>query len=251
MKTGLITKDCKFIEIPYYEIGEFAENICGQYINESETNRYFFEEFAKNYTTFKPYLDFLLFHLGYKMINPLLHKDCTWEVNNNILQLKTSNGSLFNYLPVDDVSLQIGEVVPSEISDCIIDFNGKCYKTRRKEEIHHEDIYELVINQYLIYDKELYEYYSNYINSDYAVGCFGREILGFRQVVIYPDNSGFIIYCSDFENQNLEDICDEITMFYPNVERDSALVHTEESLRIANQCIERMRKINEDRRLRF
>lgn len=187
------------------------------------------------------------------MINPLLHEGCTWQVNNNILQLKNSNGSsAYNYLSVDDASLQIDEFNPSEMSDCIIDFNGRCYKTRRNVGIHHEDIYELVINQYLIYDKELYEYFSNYINLNYyTIGTFGREILGFRQIVIYPDNSGFIIYCSDFKNQILDDMCDEIKNFYPKIEIESASIHTEESLKFANECIERMRKINENRRLRF
>lgn len=252
MKTGLITKNDELIEIPYYEIGKFAENICEQYINESETNRCFFEEFAKNYITFKPYLDFLLFHLGYKMINPLLREGCIWEANNNILQLKNHNGSVFDYLPVDDISLQIGEFGPSTLSDCIIDINGKCYKTCRNQGIHHEEIYELVINQYLIYDKELYEHYNNYLKVDFSIGNFGRDILGFCQVVIYPDfgNFGYIAYCSDFENTHSA-LCDQINKYYPDVERDSTSMHNEESLKIANECIERMKEINENRRLRF
>lgn len=47
MKTGLITKNDEFIEMPYYEIGKFAENICEQYINESETNRIFLRNLQK------------------------------------------------------------------------------------------------------------------------------------------------------------------------------------------------------------
>ena len=39
MNTGLVTKENEFIPIPYYEIGTFAENICKEYIEQSEINK--------------------------------------------------------------------------------------------------------------------------------------------------------------------------------------------------------------------
>ena len=63
MKTGLLNENNEFIELPYYEIGLYAEEICRKYIEENEENKIRFESFTADYSFFKPYLDFLLFEL--------------------------------------------------------------------------------------------------------------------------------------------------------------------------------------------
>lgn len=251
METGLITNENKFIAIPYYEIGDFAEKICEQYIQKSELNKIEFEEFAKNYTFFKPHLDFLLFHLGYKMKNPLLHENSTWEVIKGKLQLKSETGSVFDYSPVRDDILQITYVNPEKIEDSLIDVYGRKYRVPKEFGLHHEDVYELVINQYLIYDKELYKIYEEYMNSGITIGTFGRNVLGFHQICVYDDHSGYIVYCSDFYNSYLDTVCKRISEIYPKIEMLPYHIHTEESLEIANKCIERVGELDENRRLRF
>jgi len=250
METGLITKERKFIPLPYYEIGNFAESICRQYIEENDENKTEFELFSEGYHHFYPYLDFLLFKLGYKMVNPLLRENSLWFVDNNSLYLQT-NSSYYKYLLVTDMALQIKPISPEKLKECVIDFNGISYEIDRENGLHHEDIYELILNQYLIYNKDLFNLYEKYISNGLDIGCFCRNMLGFYHVAIYGDNSGFIIYCDDFKNPNMESICEEIVNINPKIKKEHDSVHTKESLAVANRCIEIVGEMNENRRFRL
>lgn len=250
METGLITPDYKFIPIQYYEIGAFAENICNQYIEESETNKIQFEMFASDYHFFKPHLDFLLFKLGYKMLNPLLKEYTMWYVENDNLYLKSQNQKK-QYISVCDNDLGIQYINPEKIESCVADFSGRTYKVFRRLGIQHEEIFGLILNQYLIYDKELLEMYKDYADKGMNIGAFCRNMLGFYHIGMYPDQSGYIAYCSDFYNSYMDNVCKRIKEIYPKIEILPDHIHTKESLEIANKCIEKVGEINENRRLRF
>lgn len=251
MNTGVITKENEFIPIPYYEIGTFAERVCDEYIEKSEANKIKFETFAKDYSFFKPYLDFLLFELGYKIVNPLLHYNSIWSVENNELLLKSSSDNK-HYVPVCDKSLEISYINPEDIHTCMIDLDGRIYEINRELELHHENVCELVLNQYLIYDKELFEIYQEYISNNITnVMSFAKNMLGFLQLEVLENRSAIVVYCKDFHNSYINNVLLRIKELYPDFTIESYTVHTEESLKVANKCIERVNKTNENRRLRF
>lgn len=250
MKTGLLTSDNVFISIPYYEIGSFAENICNEYIARSEKNKMQFDVFASNYHYFKPHLDFLLFELGYKMINPLLRENTVWYAEHHQLYLKTSS-MVHSYVPVRDDALMIQYIEPENLSSCVVDFNGVSYNIPKGKEIYHEDIYELVLNQYLIYDKQLFKIYQDYMGQGLNIVSFCRNMLGFYHIAMYSDKSGYILYCSDFYNSYMDNVCQRIQEVYPKMEIDSEHIHTEADFKVATQCIERVNYLHENRRLRF
>lgn len=251
MDTGLLTKENQFIPIPYYEIGTFAENVCNQYITENEINKIHFDIFAQDYNFFKPYLDFLLFELGYKMINPLLYQNAIWFVENDILTLKQGDNSS-KYSKVSDVALDISYVNPENVRDCMMDSIGRVYNVNRESNLYHENICDLVINQYLIYDKELYEMYKEYMSAKTRnITAFAKNMLGFSRLVMLPDQSGAVEFCSELHNSYSNAVFKRIKELYPKFDILPYNIHTKESLSIANKCIERVGDMNENRRLRF
>lgn len=252
METGFITDENKLITIPYYEIGMFAENICKNYVGKNENNRKKFEEFAKNYHHFQPYFDFLLFELGYKMLNPLLRENAMWHVEDNILYLSTHiKAKEYRYLPVNDFFFKRQYISPENLQDCVVDFDGISYNVPRKLGLFHEEMDELILNQYLIYDKELFEIYQNYMEKGLNVGAFCRNMLGFYHITIYQDQSGYIQYCSDFSNSYMDHICKRIKELYPKMKTLGSSIHTEETLALATQYIEKVGEMNENRRFRL
>lgn len=58
MKSGLITKEGKIINCPYYEIEELCKKIVNEFCFESTENQKNFSDFARDYTYFEPYFDF-------------------------------------------------------------------------------------------------------------------------------------------------------------------------------------------------
>ncbi len=252
METGFITNENKLITIPYYEIGMFAENICKNYVEQNENNRIKFEEFAKNYHHFKPYFDFLLFGLGYQMVNPLLRQDSTWYVENGILYLQTSTQSIkYRYLPVNDYFFKRQYISPENLQDCVVDFEGVSYNVPRTLGLFHEEMDELILNQYLIYDKELFKIYQNYMKEGLNIGAFCRNMLGFYHITIYKDQSGYIQYCSDFENPYMDMVFNRIKELYPEMEWKGRRVHTQDSLKLALCSIEKVGEIDENTRFRL
>lgn len=250
MNTGLVTKENQFIPIPYYQIGTYAEDVCKQYIEQDEVHKIQFETFIKNYSFFKPYLDFLLFELEYKMVNPLLHNNSMWCVENGRLILKSADKDQY-YSSVCDKDLGIEYINPENITDCVIDLKGRVYKACRDLGLHHEIIYELIINQYLIYDKELFDIYEEYMKGSLNVMPFARNMLGFYQMVTYHDGTGCVVYCDDFYNSYIDNIFKRIQELNPGFSINPYKIHSKESLEIANKCIEKVGELNENRRLRF
>ena len=251
METGLITPNNKFIAVPYYEIGKLAENICEDYIKESEANRLRFQIFSQYYSFFKPHLDFLLFELGYKMVNPLLHKNSIWYVCNDTLILKKDD-KIRHYSSVSDTALGLAYINPENVKSCMMDNIGRVYNVNKKNGLYHETVCDLVINQYLIYDKELFEEYRKYNGNGIGdITAFAKNMLGFSHIGMFPDNSGAVVFCSEFHNSYKDKVFKRIKELNPKFDILPYSVHTKESLKVANRCIERVDEMNEDRRLRL
>lgn len=75
MQSGLIDRKGKIINCPYYEIEELCKKIINKFCCESIENQKFFSNFARDYTYFEPYFDFVVGVLGYSLINPWLQSN--------------------------------------------------------------------------------------------------------------------------------------------------------------------------------
>lgn len=106
ISTGFITPDNIQIEVPIMEMGNFCKKYCFEYASKNEENNRKFNDFAKNYTYFKPYLEFLTSELGWIQIGTVLNPKrlyCNYTKRNpivyNIGRLGESNeANLHDYI---------------------------------------------------------------------------------------------------------------------------------------------------------
>lgn len=102
MESGLLTKEGKIIHCPYYEIEDLCKKIIEAYCSESEENQRAFSNFAKEYTYFEPYFDFVIGVLGYSLINPWLqsNKILSGNYESRSYNLKVYSKLLEEYIPL-------------------------------------------------------------------------------------------------------------------------------------------------------
>lgn len=86
MESGLIDKFGNVINCEYYEIEKYCIKIINDFCKESNENKKKFFEFAKDYTYFSPYFDFVIGVLNYSLLNPFF-------INKNILCGNSENHS--------------------------------------------------------------------------------------------------------------------------------------------------------------
>lgn len=204
MNTSLISPNGEIHNMEYYEIGLFAEKMCKQYIEENERNKTEFEKFANNYTYFKPYFDFLLFKLGYKIINPFFKENIVgFSIGNYFVTKginKEDNIRLEKYSSVSDYDLQITNYKDTSLKEGFINQNGVGFKVNRTIDMGHSKVCELILNQLMIYNKEICEDYLKSISSSEIKNILTRiefymiERLGFVQMCIFETNFGDILY---------------------------------------------------------
>lgn len=204
LETKLISPSGEIYSMYYYEIGLFAEKMCRQYIEKNDNNQLEFETFASNYTYFKPYFDFLIFKLGYKIINPFF-KDNTvgYSIGNYFITKginKDDNIQMEKYSSVSDSDLQITNYKDISLKEGFIDQNGIGFKVNRNIDMSHSKVCELILNQIMIYNKEICEDYLKSIHDPEIKNILTRiefymiERLGFIQMCIFETNFGDILY---------------------------------------------------------
>lgn len=203
-ETKLISPSGEIHNMEYYEIGLFAEKVCEQYIEKNENNKLEFEKFASNYTYFKPYFDFIIFKLGYKIINPFFKdKIIGFSIGNYFVTKginKDDNIKMEKYHSVSDFDLQITNYKDVSLKEGFIDQNGIGFKLKRNIDMNHSKLCEIILNQLLIYYKEICEDYIKIMNDSEMKNILTRiefymiERLGFIQMCIFEEGFGDIIY---------------------------------------------------------
>lgn len=197
MKTGIIDKNHNLIEMPYYEIGNYLKNIVKEYISLKDENKIEFDEFKKDYTFFKPYYDFAIFKLGYQILNPLFNEDTLGYAKDDKFIIEEINNKKHPniYPKTNDTEIEVKYANPSNIYPCIIDQNGRCFRTNRDKDQIHEQLCEQLLNQIMIYNKTICEdYYENcIINHNFPnINFYFINRLGFIQIseiyVLYNKN---------------------------------------------------------------
>lgn len=221
MYSGLVSATGKeFEQFKYYDIGDQAEQLVKIYIERDPNLKEEFIEFKKDYTHFKPYLDFLICRLGYQFKNPFLTEGTLYGKNGEIYYKSTDLE--YKYLKASDSDLNISHVNIDNIVDSIIDPEGLCYTIDRKEGQYHEQYFDTILMHRMISNKELYCDYikckNEYENIYYITNAYFRNRLGYLQVVKYPNGSGHILYNSDLATSYIKGLLNSVKEFYPNIQ---------------------------------
>lgn len=177
LNSGLINEENK-IECKYYEIEQNCKKLTEAFCLESEENQKIFQEFAKNYHTFRPYFDFVVCYLNYKVLNPQMEENTMLVGKNNHMYFYKVECSEyennFRYGLSDDKTLEVYPMMldTSTFHDCLID--GKGNHIFPYQMLGHEHIFQQILNMLLISNKDICEDYQNY-HSD--IGMFVQRYL--------------------------------------------------------------------------
>lgn len=166
IESGLIGKN-GIIECKYYELEEKCIEIVELYCMESTINRQKFEQFAENYNLFRPYFDFVVGVLGYKVINAEMEKDTILVGKNNHMYKYKKDEDIntekaFCYVFCDDKTLNIYPMTldSSTYHDCLINGEGK--HMLPSDMYGHVHLFQQILNMILISNKDICEDYLNY-----------------------------------------------------------------------------------------
>lgn len=129
-----------------------------------DENKDQFEKFKKDYTYFKPYFDFVMFKLRYRMYGCLLDNDIIFCHNDRLSSKRNIRRNVFlPYLSkCSDKELQIKEV-EDETPDAMIDPNGmQMFANDYNNSGSHILTCRTILNQLLIQSEAIFKYFSIY-----------------------------------------------------------------------------------------
>lgn len=199
LKSGLLKPDGTFIPIPYYNLMKYCQLICQQFCQKSVENQKQFDEFIKEYKTYKPYLDFVTRKLGYVQFEPLFLSKTTYGGEDGLLKGLKNDTKVFKLPRLSDKELQIRKI-SLPLDNCVIDAGGNmhCFD---KEKRH--PIYMLaLLNYYLSQDKQLYLSYLQFLDKQNlndlvaSIRTFMYEYCGFSDISLY-DNGGILVMANE------------------------------------------------------
>lgn len=260
----LISPNGESIRIPYYEIGNYLENVVNHFVNENSDNKDLFEIFRQEYSYCLPYFDFAIACLGYKMKNPLITKESILYAKDGKITHENINSTLKPtvYNRMTDLNYNIEKANVELLTDCIISPNGIKYEVDRNRNFHHQDIYEILLIETMIYNKNLYEDFLNcmtnkeYQDIYYDINPYFRGRLGFSQVVVFENKSGFIIYNNDLKDEKLTNFLSNVKSFYPEIDIENNVEYlspyfNEDEIRKAIEIKQEIGEMYESRRIRL
>lgn len=218
-KTVVIDDKLNEIEIPYYNIGEFAKKTVLEYISKDQNIKKEFDLFKEQYHFFEPYFDFLILKLNYQIKNPFIFEESILKEHHGHFTIKSLIS--YDYPSANDEDMMISLFDISNVDDEIINTTGLTYKVDRNKGYTHQFIYEIVLIERMIGDKDLYEDYISCISNDdalyYDVNSYFRNRLGYIQVTKIDKEKGFILYNPDVASGYLKSIANEIVTKYPQI----------------------------------
>ena len=189
-KSGLICPDGHFESMNYYDIYNYAKEVCVSYTKKDQNNYNHFSLYQDKYSVFEPYLDFLLSELHYILINPLGYDNVIeYSLHHKIVLKQVSSldllredlilqkGECIYYTECNDSNLNVRKFSVCGTSDGIVSPKGEFFVLDRNKDMYHDVLAQQILNQLLIKDQELYLSYLSYLES-----VFGDE------GIIFPMN---------------------------------------------------------------
>ncbi len=198
MKVRFLTPYNVYEEMEYYEVLEYCKYIATLPMFKDD-----FEEFKKNYNHFSAYFDFVMFKLGYIMINPLGFDEQGAIADSNhiyffrdkgddyeTIRCHLQNDSNSNYrfimriTKVDDITLQIERQTTEIKRDALVDPNMISMMSKSSFYSSHLVSGNTILNQLLIASKEVVDdYYSSFIYTYEAAVEYLVNNMGFIRLV--------------------------------------------------------------------
>lgn len=190
-KIGFLSPANMMVWVEYNQVNNLCKSIC-----EHDQCRERFESFKEDYNYFNPYFDFVMFELGFIMINGLCrnsciirYKDALYEILNteDLVEydydfLKSSSIDNHSIMPLitrcSDSELRIHEFSDDDIETCMIDQHGTCmmsYAGLYDDRGSHDVTCQTVLNQMLSDNKEILDEYLMYEDNEvnYLINCLG------------------------------------------------------------------------------
>ncbi len=255
----LISSDNQRIYCKYYEIESKCIEIIEKYCNQSEENWMEFNQFSKDYNTFKPYFDFVICRLKYKLQNTQMElgKTLSSEGSENYMYVYDNDSmkkeKTFRYSLSDDTTMNIYPMSLNNITeDCVIDGNNNHIMPNNMK--GHVPVLNQLLNLLLISNKNACEEFLDYkydvhsfLSSYLSLMCFRVDIQK-RTIITQTSYRGTNI--TKTQRSFIEELLDN-RYTYPSYLYDIDTLHPNTinvnvSLKYSNQYIER--KNNEYRR---
>ena len=218
-KTIIIDDKSNEIEIPFYKIGEFSKKIVEEHIIKDQNLKKEFDLFKEHYHFFEPYFDFMILKLNYQIKNPFIFEESILKEHHGHFVLQSLLS--YNYPSANDEDMMISSFDINNIGDQIINNVGVTYKVDREKGYTHQFVYEIVLLEKMISDKDLYEDYVSCITNDdalyYDVNSYFRNRLGYIQVTKIDKEEGFVLYNPDVASGYVKSIANEIVEKYPQI----------------------------------
>lgn len=244
IQVGFITPNNQKIYMEYSEVEGFCRQLC--YQSENYQN---FLEFQKQYTYFTPFFDFVMFHLNYIFMNPLLQENTYLKnVSNSLYLVKLEeletesynsiteraitikNGKTYSHIVAcSDVELNI-QYYNGTLYDCLIDPNGYSMMSKKDEEKgNHEITGNTILNQLLIYNSSLVKYLDNRKYSPTLLSMyFGFLYINARDKIII----GVDRFLSPIVKKMKDDHCSKDNGIFYDWENDGKLIEQTENYKI-------------------
>ncbi|MDD3453851.1 MAG: hypothetical protein PHN42_06235 [Bacilli bacterium] len=202
MQTSLIDKYGNKKQINYYEL----ESECIKIINNLDNDlKNKFNEFKLKYKDFNPYFDFVIMYLGYCIENPMGYDNCLLISNNEKIYIFKNNNYINNkiyetcFTSCDNQTLNISKVTYNinEFDNGLINKNNIFISN--KDMLTHSDTAEMILNQILISNKQIYEEYivfENFGNKaiDFLERKFGFIRFGFNEKILLEYSESALSY---------------------------------------------------------
>lgn len=234
-ETILVDSKNNQLEIPCYQIGVYLEKKVLEFCDQNVRNKNLFNEFKKDYSYFKPYLEFAIIHLGYKIINPLIIEESILiskdEQLNNISHNSVNNTeSIYKYKKCIDKNYDIEKLNCNNIKNGILTPDEYQISIVRETEQYHEQLFEIILIQKIIYDEFLYNDYKDCMTkrSDdfYNINSYFRNRLGYVQICCYEDMTGFFL-CNKYLDNNIKKTIETVIKKYPKMIKEEEDVENE------------------------
>lgn len=218
MNVGFILSDGNKIEVPYEQLGLLVSKLI-----EPHRDSLDYQKFIKDYKTINPDFYYLIFKLGYKVINPFQKQGTIGYGINNIFIIKEPDKKTIKYLAPTDKNLEIRTLDSNILEDGIIMPDMTRIKVLDKDkgyliDIGHEQLADILFNDLLIKNPLIYNNYikNKYDNFYYTVNYLINNF-GYMLISVYDTGYGNIIYNAELHNEKFENVKNEIIKKYPNV----------------------------------
>ena len=162
LESGLI-KGAKLHTCKYYDIESLCQKIVHDYCSLNKENNEQFQNLASNYHLFRPYFDFVVCELGYKVLNPELQANTILVGKDNHMylldEMENPISKGFYAGKSDDKTLDLYPMTldSSSFHDCLIDGEGN--HILPKDMFGHVHILNQIANMIFISNQKVCEEY--------------------------------------------------------------------------------------------